>query len=229
MTTGMIGEKTGTRARGSGRPERYPHGQQHGQQRAGTADGRDGGAGHRSGATTAVRGGAVTGQRPSATRAVRAGAVTGQRSGGTPVGRAGAATGRGYAGTGDSQGHDGTAARPRLVAARPRTRPRTPFILLLLGLLGGGLICLLLINTTLAEGSFQITALQQKNAALAQREQELQEQTAQEESPSSIAAQAERLGMRPVGRLRFINLKNGRIYDQPATDPGVLVVPGYTP
>ena len=127
----------------------------------------------------------------------------------------------------------GTAA-PRPAAARPasaaRARSRTPFVVLLLGLLGGGLVCLLLINTTLAEGSFQITALQQKNTALAQQEQALQQQTDQEQSPASIAARAEKLGMRPVGRLRFLDLKNGHIYDQPATEPGVTTsVPGYTP
>jgi uncharacterized protein HemX len=126
----------------------------------------------------------------------------------------------------------GTAA-PRPAAARPasaaRARSRTPFVVLLLGLLGGGLVCLLLINTTLAEGSFQITALQQKNAALAQQEQALQQQTDQEQSPASIAARAEKLGMRPVGRLRFLDLKNGHIYNQPATEPGIGNVPGYTP
>lgn len=114
-------------------------------------------------------------------------------------------------------------------AARPQARPRTPFVLLLVGLLAGGLVCLLLINTTLAEGSFQINTLQQKNSALSQQVQSLQQQTAREESPASIAARAQQLGMRPAGRLRFINLKNGRIYSQPATEPGVIDVPGYTP
>ena len=102
-------------------------------------------------------------------------------------------------------------------------------MLLLVGLLGGGLICLLLINTTLAQNSFQITQMQQKNAAITQQQQILQQETTQEQAPASIAARAEKLGMRPVGRLRFIDLKNGRIYSQPATEPGVPTVPGYTP
>ena len=39
-----------------------------------------------------------------------------------------------------------------------RTRsPRMPFILLLVGLLGGALVSLLVISTTLAQGAFQIT------------------------------------------------------------------------
>jgi hypothetical protein len=102
-------------------------------------------------------------------------------------------------------------------------------VLLLIGLLGGGLVCLLLINTTLAQNSFEINAIQQKNASLTQQAQILQQQTTQEQSPGSIAAKAEKLGMRPVGRLRFIDLKNGRTYSQPATEPGVAPVRGYTP
>jgi len=120
------------------------------------------------------------------------------------------------------------AAHPA-TAARSRIRSRTPFVLLLIGLLGGGLVCLLLINTTLAQGSFQITAMQHKNADLAQQEQALQQQIAQEQSPASIAARARQLGMRQTGRLRFIDLKTGRIYNQPAQVPGVIPVPGYTP
>jgi len=115
-------------------------------------------------------------------------------------------------------------------AARAQGRPRTPFVLLLVGLLGGGLVCLLLINTTLAQGSFQITAMQQQNASLTQQVQALQQQTTQQESPASIAARARQLGMQPVGRLRFIDLKSGRISSQPAKAPDVpFAVPGYTP
>jgi hypothetical protein len=117
----------------------------------------------------------------------------------------------------------------RAAVARPRTRPRTPFVLLLIGLLGGGLVCLLLINTTLAEGSFQISAMQHKNADLARQEQALQQQVVRQQSPASIAARARQLGMRPTGRLRFIDPKTGRIYNQPAHVPGVIPVPGYTP
>ena len=38
---------------------------------------------------------------------------------------------------------------------------------LVVGLLGGGLLSLLMINTVLATGDFQITALQQGNITLA--------------------------------------------------------------
>ena len=131
---------------------------------------------------------------------------------------------------GGGRGAPAAAPAPqRAAAARPRVRSRTPFVLLLVGLLGGGLVSLLIINTTLAAGSFRITAMQHKNADLAQQEQALQQQIAQEQSPASIAVRARQLGMRPTGRLRFIDVKTGRIYSQPAHVPGVIPVPGYTP
>jgi hypothetical protein len=106
---------------------------------------------------------------------------------------------------------------------------RTPFILLVLGLLSGGLVCLLVINTTLAAASFQISNLQQSNAAAAQRVQELQGQVAAGESPSSIEQRALRLGLRMQPVLNFIDLRNGRSYTTLSRDPGANAVPGYTP
>ena len=55
---------------------------------------------------------------------------------------------------GGGRGAPAAAPAPqRAAAARPRVRSRTPFVLLLVGLLGGGLVSLLIINTTLAAGS----------------------------------------------------------------------------
>jgi hypothetical protein len=129
----------------------------------------------------------------------------------------------------DQPGEHVTQPGERVIRPATAARPRTPFVLLLLALLGGGLVCLLLINTTLAEGSFQITAMQHKNASLAQQLQTAEQETTALKSPASIAARAKQLGMRPVGRLHFLDLKNGRVYSQPAREPGVTAVPGYTP
>jgi hypothetical protein len=106
---------------------------------------------------------------------------------------------------------------------------RTPFIVFVTALLGGGLICLLVINTILATGSYQITSLQQAQAARAQQVQVLKQQVAQESAPSVIAKQARPLGMVEPPLTKFLNLKSGRIIRQPATEPGVPAVPGYTP
>ena len=139
--------------------------------------------------------------------------------------------------------------RPRPVAPRPAGQPRpsgqprpdaatagaarssrTPFVFLVVGLLGGGLLCLLLINTILDTGSYQITQLQQENVTLVQQTQELQARVAQEESPAVLAGKASQLGMQEPGLLRFLDLRKGKIEREPTHAPGVSVYPpGYTP
>jgi hypothetical protein len=118
---------------------------------------------------------------------------------------------------------------PGLAPVTAARVPRTRFILLVLGMLGGGLVCLLVINTTLATASFRINALQHGNAALAQQEQTLQQQVATEESPSSLERQARKLGLRTQPLLNVLNLRTGRIFRQPASQPGIPNVPGYAP
>ena len=100
---------------------------------------------------------------------------------------------------------------------------------LVVGLLGGGLLCLQVINTILATGAFRITALQQGNVSLAQRVQSLQAQVAGEESPATLARRAAALGMVIQPRLRFLDLTTGRLDSQPSQMPGIPTVPGYTP
>ena len=120
--------------------------------------------------------------------------------------------------------------RPDAAAARAARSSRTPFVFLLVGLLGGGLLCLLLINTILDTGSYQITQLQQENVTLAQQTQELQARIAQEESPAVLAEKAGQLGMQEPGLLHFLDLRKGKIEREPTHAPGVSVYPpGYTP
>ena len=119
---------------------------------------------------------------------------------------------------------------PRPVTGPRRRSPRAPFILLLVGLLGGALVSLLVISTTLAQGAFQITSLQQQNASLARQEQTLTNAVAQAAAPAVIAKEARRLGMRQNPDLRFINLKNGKIVTGKVSKSDAEInVPGYTP
>jgi hypothetical protein len=119
--------------------------------------------------------------------------------------------------------------RPATARTRPR-HPRAPFILLLVGLLGGALVSLLVISTTLAQGSYRITNLQQQNANLAKQEQLLSQQVAQASSPAQIAQEAEALGMRPNSHLQFINLKTGKVVKgQVSKSDAEIDVPGYNP
>jgi|SRR5579859_6080574 len=136
-----------------------------------------------------------------------------------------------------------TPAKPAKPASKPASRPplartrtpgprqkRAPFILLLVGLLGGALVSLLVISTTLAQGSYRISTLQQQNANLAKQEQLLTQQVAQASSPANIAQEAEDLGMRPNPALQFINLKTGKVVKgQVSKSDAAINVPGYTP
>jgi hypothetical protein len=124
----------------------------------------------------------------------------------------------------------GPAPRPARPPRPARRSPRAPFILLLIGLLGGALVSLLVISTTLAQGAFQITSLQQQNASLARQEQTLTNAVAQAANPAVIAREAQQLGMRPDPNLRFINLKNGKIVTGKVSKSDAEInVPGYTP
>jgi len=122
------------------------------------------------------------------------------------------------------------AGRARARSAAPASgATKTRFILLVIGLLAGGLVCLLVINTTLAAAAFRITALQNGNAALAQQQQELQQKVAEEKSASSLERRARALGMRPQAHPNFLNLRTGKIFRSPHSLPGVPSVPGYAP
>jgi cell division protein FtsB len=125
--------------------------------------------------------------------------------------------------------HPVSSPRHTRPVARPRA-PRMAFILLLVGLLGGALVSLLVISTTLAAGSFRITSLKQQNANLAQQEQALADQVAQLSSQAQIAREARQLGMRQDPYLRFINLKTGKVVTGRATKSEAAIhVPGFTP
>jgi len=79
-----------------------------------------------------------------------------------------------------------------------------PFVLLMLGVLGGGLVGLLLLNSAAAADSFAQERLRQENAALTVREQELGRQVAAMEAPGALAAQARKRGLVPSGEPGFL-------------------------
>jgi hypothetical protein len=92
-----------------------------------------------------------------------------------------------------------------------RYAARTPFVMLLLGLLGGGLVCLLVVNTTLAANSIEIMKLQQGNSAGTARIQQLEQKVGAEQSAAAIEAKARKLGMRTVGMPTYVDLRTGSL------------------
>jgi hypothetical protein len=106
---------------------------------------------------------------------------------------------------------------------------RTSFFLLLLGLLGGGLVCLLVVNTTLAANSFEISRLQHQNTARTEQVQQLQQQVAVERSAAMIEKEARRLHMRPDPALLFVDLRTKSIQGSSrATGPGSGRLQGWS-
>lgn len=110
--------------------------------------------------------------------------------------------------------------------------PRAPFVLLIVGLLGGALVSLLLLNTVLAKDAFTLTRLQQSNKQLEQQRQAYEEEIAREGAPQQLSKKAEGLGMKQAKDPAFFSTEPGRPggtirpVPQSAGAAGVLGVPG---
>lgn len=106
-------------------------------------------------------------------------------------------------------------ARLRVAPPPPVSVPRAPFVALILVLVVGGVLGILVINTKINENSFRLGKLQQEQAALDLREQQLEKQIADAEAPGSLAAQARKLGLVDSGPPAFIRLPDGRVIGVP--------------
>jgi hypothetical protein len=102
-----------------------------------------------------------------------------------------------------------------VVPRAPFKAPRVPFVLLVLVVLGVGLVGLLLLNTSLQQGSFAIHDLQRQTSLLADRQSELERQVAVLAAPESLASRAVKLGMVPNPNPAFLRLSDGRVLGDP--------------
>ncbi|MES5823015.1 septum formation initiator family protein [Streptomyces sp. RG80] len=82
---------------------------------------------------------------------------------------------------------------------------RTPFVLLVVLLLGGGLIGLLVLNSALSEGSFKLDDLQKETKSLTDQEQALQRDIDSYSAPDALQRRARELGMVPGGDPAFLD------------------------
>jgi cell division protein FtsL len=103
--------------------------------------------------------------------------------------------------------------RARLtVVPRRRTRAaRVPFVALVTIVLLGGVVGLLLFNTSMQQASFAATSLESRADTLAARQQTLQMELDRLRNPQRIAAAAQHLGMVQAGAPAFVELGSGRI------------------
>ncbi|MGQ5636771.1 MULTISPECIES: septum formation initiator family protein [unclassified Streptomyces] len=113
----------------------------------------------------------------------------------------------------------GRAARlARLLPAGRARAARTPFVLLVVLLLGGGLIGLLMLNSALSEGSFKLADLQKRTKNLTDEEQALQRDIDAYSSPDALQRRARQLGMVPGGDPAFLG-PDGRVKGVPSPAP----------
>ncbi|MFJ9633005.1 septum formation initiator family protein [Streptomyces sp. NPDC101175] len=82
---------------------------------------------------------------------------------------------------------------------------RTPFVLLVVLLLGGGLIALLVLNSALSEGQFKLDDLQKQTKSLTDEEQALQRDVDAYSAPDALQRRAHELGMVPGGDPAFLD------------------------
>ncbi|MFF8843681.1 septum formation initiator family protein [Streptomyces sp. NPDC015127] len=109
----------------------------------------------------------------------------------------------------------GRAARlARLMPSGPSTAARTPFVLLVVLLLSGGLITLLMLNSSLSQGSFELSELKKKTTELTDQQQALQRDVDSYSAPDALERRARELGMVPGGSPAFLG-PDGRVRGVP--------------
>ncbi|WP_330295979.1 hypothetical protein [Streptomyces sp. NBC_00503] len=109
----------------------------------------------------------------------------------------------------------------RVLAGSPAGQAaRTPFVLLVVALLGGGLISLLLLNSALNQGSFQLSKLKKETTTLTDEEQALQRDVDGYSAPDALQRRAHELGLVPGGSPVFIGA-DGKVAGtaSPAAEP----------
>lgn len=112
---------------------------------------------------------------------------------------------------------DRAARRARLtVPARVQMpSPRFPFVTLVTMILVGGVVGLLLFNTSMQQASFAASALERQAQALAERQQTLEMELEELRDPQRLAEAARAQGMVPVSRPAFLLLEDGTFLGDP--------------
>ncbi|MFK4110092.1 septum formation initiator family protein [Streptomyces sp. NPDC002176] len=120
----------------------------------------------------------------------------------------------------------GRAARlARLIPAGRARAARTPFVLLVVLLLGGGLLGLLVLNSALSEGSFELDDIQRRTKSLTDEEQALQRDIDAYSAPDALQRRARELGMVPGGDPAFLG-PDGSVKGVPSAAPRSAVLTG---
>ncbi|QDW63091.1 hypothetical protein [Oerskovia sp. KBS0722] len=112
-------------------------------------------------------------------------------------------------------GAAGRSHRPRLEAVRAplQVRSRVPFLVLCMSILGAALLGALLLNTTMAKGSYQLSDLRTRAGVLEQDTQSLHSQL--QAAATSLHSRATALGMVESDAPTMLRLSDGAIVGAP--------------
>jgi hypothetical protein len=114
-----------------------------------------------------------------------------------------------------------TRAHLTLVAPlSPDRASRGTFVMIITAVLALALVAMLVINTSLAQGSFTVQSLRGEFQALQQQEQALLEEVAAASAPIALEYRARELGMVPSSTPVFISVPDGLVLGKPRPAPG---------
>ncbi len=109
-----------------------------------------------------------------------------------------------------------TTERPLRAVDQPAARlARFPFLLVLIGLFGMGMVGLLMLNTTLQNQVFESRTLNRQATELAYTQADMENQLAALAAPQELARRASELGMRPNPFPAFLVLPSGKVVGKP--------------
>lgn len=122
---------------------------------------------------------------------------------------------------------------PRRPASATRDRrgqvSSLPFLGLIAGLLAGGLLTLLIVNNTLAAGSFEQAHLKADQILLSEQEQALRQEVQRLSSPTRLRAEAKGLGLVPAASTAYLDIASGQILGTPIPAGGGSAAVGMDP
>lgn len=96
----------------------------------------------------------------------------------------------------------------RAVATPQQARSLGPFVALCLLVVAASLATVLMLNTMLTSGSYDVRALRSEIAQLHQERAALLTELESSATPGALAGAAAELGMEPAGRVGFISLED---------------------
>ncbi|HAN71388.1 MAG TPA: hypothetical protein DCQ36_07330 [Actinobacteria bacterium] len=120
-----------------------------------------------------------------------------------------------------ARGHKSARPHLRMVSPlRPERASRGVFAIVVTATLAIGMLAILLINTSLAQGAFTVSELKAEQTALVQQEQALAEEVAALATPEMLEGKAREMGMVPSENPVFLDVQTGKVLGKPKPAPG---------